>query len=133
MTGGRLSIRQRWWNEETRFAWAALTPALLFFAVFVGFPIGYSFYLSFHDWNMMEATPSWVGLDNYAALLQDELFLRSLVQTALFTAGITACIVVFSLGMALLLDQKLKWIKLYRTIFYLPAVTSLVATTSNRE
>ncbi len=121
------ATRRPWWNEETRFAWLALLPALLFFAVFVGFPIGYSFYLSFHDWNMMAATPDWVGLDNYTALLQDEQFLRSLVQTALFTAGITACIVVFSLAMALLLDQKLRWIKLYRTIFYLPAVTSLVA------
>ena len=44
--------RFHWWNEETRFAWAALTPALLFFAAFVGFPFGYSFYLSFHDRNM---------------------------------------------------------------------------------
>ena len=54
-------------------------------------------------------------------------FLQSLVQTVLFTIGITACIVLFSLGMAVLLDQKLRWIKLYRTVFYLPAVTSLVA------
>ncbi len=118
---------ERWWTEETRFAWLAILPALAFFSLFVGFPVGYSFYLSFHDWNMMAPTPTWVGLENYAALLGDEEFHRSLYQTALFTLGITACIVVFSLGMALLLDQKLRWIKLYRTIFYLPAVTSLVA------
>ena len=37
----------RWWNEETRFAWASLLPALLFFGLFVGFPFGYSFY---HSW-----------------------------------------------------------------------------------
>jgi multiple sugar transport system permease protein len=119
--------RRRWWTEETRFAWLAILPALLFFAVFVGYPVGYSFYLSFHEWNMMAETPTWVGLENYAALLRDDDFRRSLVQTALFTLGITACIVVLSLGMALLLDQKLRWIKFYRTIFYLPAVTSLVA------
>jgi multiple sugar transport system permease protein len=117
----------RWWNEETRFAWLAILPALAFFAVFVGFPVGYSFWLSFHEWNMMAATPTWIGLENYAALAGDREFLRSLVQTALFTVGITACIVVFSLAMALLIDQKLRFIKLYRTIFYLPAVTSLVA------
>ena len=63
-----------WWNEETRFAWAALTPALLFFATFVGFPFGYSFYLSFHDWNMMVPTPTWVGLENYTALMADAEF-----------------------------------------------------------
>ncbi len=129
-TAGRSSRRSwppRWWNEETRFAWLAILPALLFFALFVGFPVGYSFYLSFHDWNMMTPSPTWVGMENYASLLDDEGFRRSLYQTAAFTAGITACIVVFSLGMAMLLDQKLRWIKLYRTIFYLPAVTSLVA------
>lgn len=119
--------RLRWWNEETRFSWLAILPALAFFALFVGFPVGYSFYLSFHEWNMMAPTPTWVGLENYTELLGDEAFRRSLVQTAIFTAGITACIVVFSLGMAVLLDQKLRWIRLYRTIFYLPAVTSLVA------
>ena len=128
-SAGRTSkstLPARWWNEETRFAWLAILPALLFFSLFVGYPVGYSFYLSFHDWNMM-STPYWVGLENYTALLDDEGFRRSLYQTAIFTAGITACIVVFSLAMALLIDQKLRWIKLYRAIFYLPAVTSLVA------
>lgn len=119
--------RPRWWNEETRFAWLAILPALVFFGVFVGFPVGYSFWLSFHEWNIMAASPTWVGLENYAALASDRDFLRSLVQTAFFTVGITACILVLSLGMALLLDEKLRWIKAYRTIFYLPAVTSLVA------
>jgi ABC-type sugar transport system permease subunit len=109
------------------FAWLSLAPALLFFAIFVGFPVGYSFYLSFHEWNMMSPTAAWVGLENYTALLQDELFIRSLVQTSLFTAGITACIVVFSLAVALLLDQQLRTILLYRTVYYLPAVTSVVA------
>ena len=114
-------------HEEARFAWLSLTPALLFFAVFVGFPVLYSFYLSFHDWNMMSPQPAWVGLENYTALLRDELFIRSLVQTTIFTAGITGCIVVLSLVTALLLDQRLRQIWLYRTIYYLPAVTSVVA------
>jgi multiple sugar transport system permease protein len=105
----------------------SLFPALGFFAVFVGFPMVYALYLSFHDWNMTAPTASWVGFDNYAALLDDELFLRSLLQTTLFTLGITACIVVFSLAAALLLDQKLRSIQLYRAILYLPAVTSMVA------
>jgi multiple sugar transport system permease protein len=126
MTTAALTL-PRWWNEETRFAWLAILPAIAFFGVFVGFPVGYSFWLSFHEWNMMAATPTWIGLENYAALASDRDFLRSLIQTALFTVGITACILVLSLGMALLLDEKLRWIRLYRTIFYLPAVTSLVA------
>jgi hypothetical protein len=40
-------------TEETRFAWLSRSSALLFFAVFLGFPVVYFFYLSFHEWNMM--------------------------------------------------------------------------------
>lgn len=132
--GARSPVRMSAWprirllrREEARFAWLSLLPALFFFALFVGFPVAYSFVLSFQDWNMTSATASWVGLDNYEALLSDETFLRSLLQTTVFTVLITASVVVFSLGMALLLDRKLRAIKLYRAILYLPAVTSLVA------
>jgi multiple sugar transport system permease protein len=114
-------------SEETRFAWLTLAPALGFFGLFVGFPVVYAFYLSFHEWNMMSPAPEWVGLANYAALLRDDAFHRSLAQTAVFTAAITLCIVVLSLAVALLLDQKLRAIRLYRVVFYLPAVTSVVA------
>jgi multiple sugar transport system permease protein len=115
------------WREESRFAWLSLAPALGFFAVFVGFPVAYAFLLSFHEWNLMSPAPEWVGLANYRELAGDVAFARSLLQTALFTVGITACIVVLSLGAALLLDQKLQQIRLYRTVSYLPAVTSVVA------
>src|SRR5262249_12922844 len=105
-----LSGLRFWRNEEVRFAWLSLLPALVFFAVFVGFPMAYALYLSFNDWNMTAPSPNWVGLENYAALFDDELFVRSLLQTTLFTLGITACIVVFSLVVALLIDQKLRLI-----------------------
>ncbi len=112
---------------EARFAWLSLLPATVFFALFVGFPVVYSFMLSFRDWNLTSATAEWVGMANYEALLDDETFVRSLLQTTIFTISITVCILVFSLVAAMLLDLKLKFIKLYRTILYLPAVTSLVA------
>lgn len=114
-------------GEEVRFAWMTLLPALFFFAIFVGFPVVYAFMLSFHDWNLTSDHADWVGLANYKALLHDEIFLQSLLQTTIFTIAITACILVFSLAIAVLLDLKLKFIALYRTILYLPAVTSLVA------
>jgi multiple sugar transport system permease protein len=113
--------------EEARFAWLSLAPALFFFAVFVGFPVVYSFILSFEDWNMTSPVSHWVGLANYQALPADETFLRSLLQTTVFTFAITTMVVVFSLAMALLINLKLRFIKVYRTVLYLPAVTSLVA------
>jgi multiple sugar transport system permease protein len=113
--------------EEARFGWLSLAPALFFFTVFVGFPVAYSLILSFEEWNMTSPVSHWVGLANYEALFDDETFLRSLLQTTVFTVALTAVVVVFSLAMALLIDLKLRFIKLYRTILYLPAVTSLVA------
>lgn len=65
----RLPATPRWWNEETRFGWLAIAPAIAFFSFFVGFPVCYSFYLSFHDWNMMSPTPYWVGFENYTSLI----------------------------------------------------------------
>jgi multiple sugar transport system permease protein len=114
-------------TEEARFAWLSLAPALFFFTLFVGFPVVYSFVLSFEDWNMTSPVSHWVGLANYQALLGDETFLRSLLQTTIFTAAITTVVVIFSLGMALLINLRLRFIKVYRTVLYLPAVTSLVA------
>jgi hypothetical protein len=95
--------------EEARFAWLSLAPALFFFALFVGFPVVYSFILSFEDWNLTSPVSHWVGLANYEALLEDETFLRSLLQTTVFTVAITAVVVVFSLAMALLIDLKLRF------------------------
>jgi multiple sugar transport system permease protein len=113
--------------EEARFAWLSLAPALFFFALFVGFPVVYSFVLSFEDWNMTSPDSHWVGLANYQELLGDETFLRSLLQTTIFTVAITTAVVIFSLAMALLINLRLRFIKVYRTVLYLPAVTSLVA------
>jgi multiple sugar transport system permease protein len=114
-------------RAEAHFAWLTLMPAIFFLAVFVGFPVVYAFSLSFHDWNLTSDKAEWVGMANYEALFGDDIFLRSLRQTTIFTVAITACILVLSLAIALLLDLKLRLIALYRTVLYLPAVTSLVA------
>ena len=119
--------RSRMRRAEARFAWLTLMPALFFLAIFVGFPVVYAFSLSFHDWNLTSPTADWVGLANYEALAGDEVFIRSLRQTTIFTVAITACIIVLSLAIAMLLDLKLKFIALYRTVLYLPAVISMVA------
>jgi multiple sugar transport system permease protein len=130
-TAGLGAVRKRGYSRmrraETRFAWLSLLPAILFLAVFVGFPVVYSLSLSFHDWNLTSETADWVGLANYQALLSDEIFIRSLRQTTVFTVAMTVCVLVLSLAIALLLDLKLRFIAVYRTILYLPAVTSLVA------
>ncbi|MCL4464966.1 MAG: sugar ABC transporter permease [Chloroflexi bacterium] len=118
--------RNRWLGEETRWGYIFLLPVLAYLAVFVVFPVVYAFYLSFHEWNMLSLTMKFVGLDNYQQLFQDQTFILSLVNTAIFTVGVIGSIVVLSLALALALDTKLKGINFFRGVYYTPAVTSVI-------
>lgn len=113
-------------HEETRSGYLFLMPALLHLAVFVGFPVVYAFYLSFHDWNMTASSMRFVGTRNYAELVGDPTFIGALLNTVYFTAGVMVGIVVLSLGTALLLNQKIRRIGIFRTVAYFPAVTSVI-------
>src|SRR3954462_1740537 len=67
-----------------RKEWSAylfLLPSLLQFAVLMVFPVVFSFYLSFHEWNILEPAKPFVGLDNYARLLQDRHVRQAIVNT----------------------------------------------------
>ena len=114
-------------REESRTAWLFLSPALLHMVVFLGFPVVYGFWLSLNEWNMVSPRITFVGLDNYLRLLDDAKFMSSLANTAYFTVALVAAVLVFSLAVALLLDMPLRSIGLYRSIYYSPAVTSVVA------
>nr|MDA8216122.1 sugar ABC transporter permease [Dehalococcoidales bacterium] len=113
-------------KEETRWGYIFLSPVLAYLAVFVAFPVVYAFYLSFHEWNMLSPTMTFVGLRNYEELLQDQVFIDSVLNTAVFTFGVIGSIVVLSLLLALALDQPLRGINFFRGTYYTPAVTSVI-------
>lgn len=73
------------------------------------------------------STPEFAGLDNFRKMANDETFWISLKNTFLYTAAVVPGTLVCSLGLALLLNQKIRGMKLFRTIFFFPYVTSLVA------
>src|ERR671911_1938266 len=83
-------------NEQARYGYFFILPTLLFFFVFVAFPLLFSFYLSFHSWNPLSDQRTFVGLDNYAELLRSPSFLRSVVNTVVFTVGVIWLTVMFS-------------------------------------
>src|SRR5215211_6110421 len=76
-----------WVTGERGFLYPLLflAPFLAFFAVFLLYPIGYGFYISLTTWDLL-TDPQWAGLDNYRRLLHDNLFEKSLRNTALFVA-----------------------------------------------
>lgn len=104
-----------------------ISPWLVGFLVFLVFPILLSIYLSFTDYDYVSA-PKFVGLANYQRALQhDPLFWHSLKVTFLYAAMALPLELVFSFGLALLLNRQGRGMSIYRTIYYLPAILPLVA------
>ncbi|MCD6350829.1 MAG: sugar ABC transporter permease [Armatimonadetes bacterium] len=101
-------------------------PALLGLLLFMTYPILASFYYSFTRYSVMKP-PVWLGTGNYAHLLHDELFFKSLYNTAYFAVLAVPLGIVVALGLALLLNMKVRGQALYRTFFFVPSIVPLVA------
>jgi len=105
-----------------------ILPWLLGLIVFTLGPFIASLYLSFTDWRIL-GTPKWVGFDNYERILtRDPLFRTTLKNTVYYAIFHVVGVNVVALALAQLLNQKLRGFVLFRTLFYLPTVTSGVAT-----
>lgn len=103
-----------------------LLPSLLGLLIFKVGAMLYSLYISFTDWNLF-GSPKFVGLENYIQIFQDPRFYDSLKNTLLFIVGYLPIVVVLSLGVALLLNSKVKGVNIFRGLFFLPVITSWVA------
>ncbi len=117
------SVVQR---SEMKWAYLFIAPQMVGLAVFTLGPILYAAYLSFTKWNILKP-PQWVGLDNYIDQLSDPTFLNLLRNTFFITAGYIPLVMILSLAMALALNQKLRFTVVWRTAYFMPVVTSLVA------
>ncbi len=116
-------------HRRTREALLALTyllPALVILAVFRVLPIILSVRMSLYDWGMAGAR-AFVGLGNYLAVLRDPVFWKSLLNTGWYCLFEVPVTLFLSLFIALLLNQKIRGLGVYRTVYYLPVVTSIVA------
>lgn len=114
--------------KESLTAYLFLAPALLFFSIFVFYPILQGFYTSFFDYTWRNFT--FIGIDNYKRLVTDEVFLKSLVNTIKIVVIVVPFIILFSLSVSLAVTNlKSVTRSIYRAIFYLPVVTGSVAVT----
>ena len=87
--------------------------------------MAYALYLSFTSWDLL-TSPRWVGLANYSALFSDANFLSSLGITLRYTAEAAIPLVLLSLGLALLLNQRLRLSGFYQVIYFVPVVMPAV-------
>ena len=104
-----------------------LLPNLLGFLIFTAGPVAASLVDSFTNWNLQRpGMTNWIGLENFRELAGDQQFWSYLLNTIYLMIGIPFSIAA-SLALAILLNQKLRGIIVYRTLLYLPSFTSGVA------
>lgn len=115
-------------SQDSRTAWLFLTPALLLLGVFVGFPILYLVVLSFTTGSFTRSGLQWVGSQNYQRLLTDPDVGQVIGNTLYFTIGTVIPSLVLPLLLAVGLNRAIALQGILRTAYFIPSVTSLVAT-----
>ncbi len=122
---GRRSAASR---KEARTAWLMSSPALLLLALFLGIPILLTFVLSFTNIRLVSPNPPrFVGLNNFVrAFAHDPTFVRSLTNTAFFALIVVPCQSALALALAILVNAKVKGVTAFRTMIFMPVVTSMV-------
>jgi multiple sugar transport system permease protein len=104
-----------------------ISPFLLGFLIFTAYPLIASFYLSFTSYNIL-TPPTWIGLENYQrAFMQDNQFWGSLVRTGKYALMVVPLGIVSSLLAAMLLNQGFPGTSIFRTLFFLPSITPIIA------
>ncbi len=115
-------------TKDTVISWGFLSPFMILFVVFLVFPIFYSFYLSFlgtsQDYGLTNM--EFVKFDNYIRIIKDWQFWSSLVITAIYALISIPSGIIVSLGLALLLDNKLFGKSFFRSAFFLPNILDML-------
>ncbi len=102
------------------------SPWILGFLIFLAYPVLASFFYSFTDFSILKP-PHWVGLTNYVDLAHDDVFYKTLSNTLMYTLSAVPLSAVLAIGLAMLLNMKVKGMAFYRTIFFLPTLVPMVA------
>jgi len=115
-------------KSKNRKAYWFILPYLLYFVVFVAYPLIFSVILMFHRWDIV--TPmEWVGMKNFTRLFQDRLFFKSIGNTLIFLLIHIPLQIGIALGLALLLNAKIRARGFFRAVYFLPVVVSGVVVT----
>lgn len=110
------------WIKHNWAGFFFLGPWIIGMIAFTIIPIIVSLYLSFTDYNIL-TPPKWIGLDNYATMfLTDPRFIKSLSTTFKFVFLGVPFKLLFALGIALILNRKMKFLGFYRALYYLPSL-----------
>ena len=121
-----VSRRRRRLRQRDYVPYLFILPNILLFLVFVLGPVAFSFAMSFTNWTGTQPG-TWVGLRNYAGLLEDDVFITAVRNTVLYSLGTVLPMLAISLALAMMLDSRIRGRTFYRVMIYLPVVISWVA------
>lgn len=124
----RALSRKRTHRRDEVIAWLMSSPALILLLLFMVVPILLTFGLSFTNARLISPNPPrFVGLDNFIrAFTDDPTFIKSLINTAIFAAVVVPVQSGIALVLAILVNQKVKGVTAFRTMIFMPVVTSMV-------
>ena len=103
-----------------------VSPSVILLIVFFFIPVGLAFLLAFTNARLISPSISFVGLDNFTRLVQDPLFWKSLRNTLYFAVVVVPLQSAFALLLALLVNQRIRGTNFFRTLYFVPVVTSIV-------
>jgi multiple sugar transport system permease protein len=113
-------------REAYWLAFWLLLPATVGLIVFTFAPLGYAFWISLQNYQLLSGQLTWVGAANYIRLLSDPGLVKSLVVSGLYTVISVAAQVVLGLGLAVLVKDRVRGLGFFRTAYFLPVVASFV-------
>jgi multiple sugar transport system permease protein len=113
------------WHEAL-MAYLFVSPAMILFLIFTVLPVVFAFLLSFTNYDILSPI-KWVGLQNYARLLTDTIFQRGILNVLYYALLFIPSMIALSILLALALSRKVPGMRFFRTLYYLPAVTSSIA------
>ncbi|HHF08482.1 MAG: sugar ABC transporter permease [Thermotogae bacterium] len=110
-----------------KYAFIFLLPGLALLITFIIIPFLSAFYLSFTNQRLISRLPiRFIGLTNYKKLLDDDLFWKGLFNIFKFVIIVVPLQTAFALALALLVNKRIKFTKFFRTVYFMPTVTTMV-------
>jgi multiple sugar transport system permease protein len=119
-----VKLREALWG----YGFASLPMAV--FGVFFIYPLGYAIYISFLHWGILGRQSGAAGTYNYAKVIHDPVFHTALKNVFEYTIGVVPLEMALGLGLALLVNQKIRGRNFFRSAFYFPSIASSVAITT---
>lgn len=123
MTANTIETKRSQWPMALLF----LSPTLIVFSTFIAFPILFSFYLSFQEWNMFSSEREFIGVANYTRMFLDPEFWEVFKHTVVYTVGTVPANMALAFVVANVLNKKIRGKKFLRAAFFTPVIVSAVA------